>query len=522
MGIVTPVSFLIVAGGGGGKGGPSAGSGGGAGGLISGTANLLASTVYTVTVGAGGTGGSTGSPGNNSSISSVGTATGGGGGVVNGTDGNSGGSGSGGSQAAHPGGAGTTGQGNAGGAGATSAAGGGGGAGAVGADASVNTGGNGGNGTASSITGASVTYAGGGGGSGDVTKGTGGTGGGGDGNTDGNSGAAGTANTGGGGGGGGGTGGGGGAGGSGVVILSVPTALYSGITTGSPTVTTSGANTILQFNASGSYTAGSGGIGSTDLDVQLWVIAVGKTNTTQAEVDILTTMVQGIKADLSISLLSSKFDRLWIYALGTAAAAAVDLVTRSSHTLVGSPTFTTQKGYQSTGVGNYINTGYNPVTGGVNYTQNAAHGSVYAQTGETTTGAFINYFGGAGGSVSDGITLGRNNTAMFGDCNHNSTTSLSAAHGGNLVGLWAIERSSASATALTKNGSAFASSGASTSAAPASVNHFVCALNNGGTPTTPTNAIIAATAWGVNGIATSGYSTRLKTALTAINATNFP
>jgi hypothetical protein len=39
------------------------------------------------------------------------------------------------------------------------------------------------------------------------------------------------------------------------VILSIPTSRYSGTTTGSPTVTTSGTNTILQFNASGSYTA---------------------------------------------------------------------------------------------------------------------------------------------------------------------------------------------------------------------------------------------------------------------------
>jgi hypothetical protein len=63
----------------------------------------------------------------------------------------------------------------------------------------------------------------------------------------------GTVNT---GGGAGGTGGGtGGTGGSGVVILSVPTAAYSGTTTGSPTITTSGANTIIQFNSSGTYTA---------------------------------------------------------------------------------------------------------------------------------------------------------------------------------------------------------------------------------------------------------------------------
>jgi hypothetical protein len=40
-----------------------------------------------------------------------------------------------------------------------------------------------------------------------------------------------------------------------VVILSVPTARYSGTTTGSPVITTSGANTIIKFNASGTYTA---------------------------------------------------------------------------------------------------------------------------------------------------------------------------------------------------------------------------------------------------------------------------
>ena len=45
-----------------------------------------------------------------------------------------------------------------------------------------------------------------------------------------------------------------GAGGKGVVILSVPTSRYSGTSTGSPTVTTSGNKTILQFNGSGSYT----------------------------------------------------------------------------------------------------------------------------------------------------------------------------------------------------------------------------------------------------------------------------
>ena len=123
------------------------------------------------------------------------------------------------------------------------------------------TGGIGGIGLISSITGTATNYGGGGGGGcgGSVaTRSIGGAGGGASGGTIGNpAGLNGTANFGGGGGGGGdnGTTGFGGNGGSGVVILSVPTTNYTGTITGSPTVTTSGANTILRFTSSGSYTA---------------------------------------------------------------------------------------------------------------------------------------------------------------------------------------------------------------------------------------------------------------------------
>ena len=106
----------------------------------------------------------------------------------------------------------------------------------------------------------SVLYFGGGGGGGSEqnTAGSGGLGGAGAGSNSTAAGTAGTANTGGGGGGGGNPsgsdGGTGGAGGSGLVILRMPTASYSGTTTGSPTVLTSGTDTILLFKSSGSYT----------------------------------------------------------------------------------------------------------------------------------------------------------------------------------------------------------------------------------------------------------------------------
>lgn len=269
------VSYLVAAGGGGGgssNGNVTAGGGAGAGGLLTGTTIFFVGNTYTIIIGAGGAAGqndgvaSSLSGGLGVSVSAVGGGGGGNsagyGGTKAGLSGGSGGAGGGGNGAA-AGGAGTVGQGNAGAAwqGSGSNTSGGGGAGAVGGSGNSGTGvgGVGGVGLASSITGSSVYYCGGGGGgsfTGIATAGTGGSGGGGNGGYGSTAATAGTANT---GGGGGGQNGSinalGAAGGSGIVILSVPTANYSGTTTGSPTVTTSGSNTIIKFTASGSYTA---------------------------------------------------------------------------------------------------------------------------------------------------------------------------------------------------------------------------------------------------------------------------
>jgi hypothetical protein len=248
-------TYLNVAGGGGGGNF----SGAGAGGLLTNTLTLLPTTIYTITVGAGGAGNSRGSDSviagsNISTVTSLKDASG-----YGGINNNAGGDG-------------ISGQGYAGGYGKTDSAtynsgGGGGGSGSVGGNSGGTTtgyAGVGGSGTASSITGSSVTYAGGGGGGGDnrqgIIGGAGGSGGGGAGGSVYNSwsGQNATANTGSGGGGAGyvsGSYGTQGQGGSGVFILSVPTANYSGTVTGSPTVTTSGSNTIIKFTSSGTYTA---------------------------------------------------------------------------------------------------------------------------------------------------------------------------------------------------------------------------------------------------------------------------
>jgi len=267
------IEFLVIAGGGGGNAG---GGGGGAGGYLnsfstensgqnSPTLTPIIPTlgnVYSVNIGAGGVKSSqsssdantTGTAGGNSSLSGAPTAIGGGCGTytVN-RAANNGGSGGGSVFANAPDTTGTINQGYRGDNGTPTFnqwAGGGGGAGAVG------TTDNGALGLNSLITGTLIGRAGGGaGGQWSSATRTGFDGGGN--SPSGN----GTSNTGGGGGGGGSTSQSesqlraAGNGGSGVVILRMPTANYSGTTTGSPTVTTDGTDTILTYTGSGTYTA---------------------------------------------------------------------------------------------------------------------------------------------------------------------------------------------------------------------------------------------------------------------------
>lgn len=261
------ITYLIVGGGGGGgsgAGGACEGAGG-AGGVLSGSGfPLTPGTVYNITVGSGG-------PPNTNGANTIAfniTAYGGGygglsdGGGAGSHPGGNGGSGGGGWNAV--GGSGTLGQGFSGGTGvgtgfAPVIGGGGGGAGQPGISAGYGgkgiinpiqgsiigqlSAGNywiagGGSGTGFANLGAETSYPGGLGGGGNggivnngtvlISPGLSATGGGG----------AGTAR-----------------GGDGVAILSVPTAVYSGITTGSPTITTYGNNTLITFLSSGSYTA---------------------------------------------------------------------------------------------------------------------------------------------------------------------------------------------------------------------------------------------------------------------------
>jgi len=270
--LVYNIRVLIV--GGGGSGG-TGGGGGGGGGFLDLTIPVTTGILYPTIVGIGGVSAPTlGTVGGNGFPSSFGSfiSYGGGGGGSYGMKSGGYGASGGGSSAGSATSSGCIaskyiyGQGSAGGASLTTltyGGSGGGGAGGSGSSGSVGgppyTGGNGGNGLPSDITGSLVTYAGGGGGfTNYTTEGSGGIGGGGKGgNSSTKVGSNGTNGLGGGGGGGTITDNSlGGDGGNGIVILSIPTVNYSGISTNVTSLQISGSNTILKYEQGfGSYTA---------------------------------------------------------------------------------------------------------------------------------------------------------------------------------------------------------------------------------------------------------------------------
>jgi len=299
------LTYLVV--GGGGAGGTygtgtqatNSGGGGGAGGVVYSSVTVTAGTVFNIFIGAGGLGTTTstvpGADGGSSVLTSAAvsvTAYGGGGGTTNNngtyfsstsTVGSGGGGGARGqnTQSSSAGTTATAGQGNNGGDGAAASgaraaagAGGGGGAataGGTGRTISAPTGGAGGNGTSISILTSSITIgAGGGGGGGGLVSNTavaGGTGGGGTGGfvqtTNPSSQAGGNATYYGGGGGGAvatgsGSAAAGGSGSSGLVILSIPTANFSGTFAGADTSYTVGTNTVVIYSSTSNSSANSG------------------------------------------------------------------------------------------------------------------------------------------------------------------------------------------------------------------------------------------------------------------------
>ena len=96
----------------------------------------------------------------------------------------------------------------------------------------------------------------------------------------------------------------------------------------------------------------------------------------------INTFVLMLKDSLSTALLSTYFDRMWIFANETEESALQSLVNVGSTdaTNVHSTAFEVDRGYTGDGADDYINTNYNPSTDKVVFAQNSASTGIYSRT----------------------------------------------------------------------------------------------------------------------------------------------
>jgi hypothetical protein len=90
------------------------------------------------------------------------------------------------------------------------------------------------------------------------------------------------------------------------------------------------------------------------------------------------TLINNLFNSLDSNSLTSKLDRLWLFAGENTQSATIDLINLQVITLVATPTFTTDRGYGPlNGTTQYLNTEVTPSAGGLQYVLNSASMGFY-------------------------------------------------------------------------------------------------------------------------------------------------
>jgi hypothetical protein len=192
---------------------------------------------------------------------------------------------------------------------------------------------------------------------------------------------------------------------------------------------------------------------------------------TSNELTYLTTFENALGAGLS------NFDRLGILGLQNQIAATTSFVNPSSTalTLVNSPTFTAGQGFAGNGTTMRIDTNYNPVSGGVNFTLNNGSLFVYSRTNANAFYVDLGHFNGTTAIAQMDIRDAGN--FYF---NINEIVGTSNEPVANSLGLFSGIRTASNQVKSYKNG-VLLETVASNSVALINNNMYLLARNNNGT-----------------------------------------
>lgn len=252
-----------------------------------------------------------------------------------------------------------------------------------------------------------------------------------------------------------------------------------------------------------------------DADVLAWdaaVVGAGGAAATAARLALLTTLVEGLKADGDWAHL----DALQILASANATAGKVDLRTPARVATWGSGTVFSADRYASgddTANGR-IDTAFNPFGGGVGYVRNSnTIGAWVIRANQTIVATYEPDIACDDGSNYDYL----NSTDGTGNARFpaNATADGGAANGGNVTGLFQRSRTAGNLTTGYRNGVSLGTL-ATASAALINFQHTLFAYAAGGAPRTDTRMAVYYA--GDGSVSAANIYSRLNTYLTAIGA----
>jgi hypothetical protein len=232
------------------------------------------------------------------------------------------------------------------------------------------------------------------------------------------------------------------------------------------------------------------------------------------------TNVNNLIVSLKANSLFSKLDRLWLFASENGFQALTDIIADSLATKIGTPTFTANVGYTGQDLSSpfqYIDTGYNPTTGGNVLVQNSAHISGWGVNNIGTPvsgGAFLGY--GSGSAAQSNIYAPFTDGHIY--CRINDTTpSGSQGSTSSHAGHFMANRSDSTHSQLYYNGSLFSSPN-DTSTAPQNLDLFALAFNSGGSALsgTPNQIAMISVGGSFGSTDVSNFYSALRTYMTAV------
>lgn len=240
----------------------------------------------------------------------------------------------------------------------------------------------------------------------------------------------------------------------------------------------------MRFHQIMMVAAQAGGSFSYDTDAAAWFAAVVTAGGTVSDTrkGHINTFILAEKAAGTWDLT----DDYWQLAAESATQALVSLKQLRTATVVNSPTFVADQGYTGNGTNSYVNTGFIPNTHGVALTTASVGIGVYERTNVGSSSVAI--------GVSSGATIAlrpRNGSNFI-----VATTGINGATFAESItdsrGLTEASRSAADTVTGHKNGVALADvTGLAGTAALSNGALFICANNNGGTPSALRTAQVA-------------------------------